>query len=86
MANGTLGDHPLTDILGYGVDVYSPLAADLVRQISALADEKTLRDLGDLLNREYNPYLQPDVAKLEAYLINMRDRLRQEAKDRGFEL
>jgi hypothetical protein len=86
MANGKPGDHPLTDILGHGLEVYSPLAANLVREIARLADEKTLRQLGDLLNQQYNPWLHPDVAKLEAYLVQLRDRLRREAKDRGFEL
>ena len=86
MANGTPGDHPLTDILSYGLDVYSRRAARLVREISRLADERALRQLGELLNQQYNPWENPDVTKLEAYLTQLRDRLRQEAKERGFEI
>jgi hypothetical protein len=85
MPNGKPDDHPLTDILHYGRDVYSSRAAGLVREIAGLADEKALRELGDLLFNKYNEFSNPDVATLEKYLTELRDRLRQEARDRGFE-
>lgn len=37
MPNGKPGDHPLTDILVYGRDVYSARVAALVREIAAIA-------------------------------------------------
>jgi hypothetical protein len=86
MPNGKLGDHPLTDILQHGRDVYSMRAAGLVREIACLADEKTLRELRDLLFTQYNDLYNPDVAALERYLSILRDKLRQDAKDRGFEI
>jgi hypothetical protein len=86
MPNGKPGDHPLSDILNYKTDLYSPLAATLVREIALLADEKTMRALGDLLVREFDPYGRPDVVRLERELNALRDRLRKDARDRGFEV
>lgn len=45
MPNGKIGDNPFTDIIVHGRDVYSQRAAELVRAINALADDKTRRDL-----------------------------------------
>jgi hypothetical protein len=86
MPNGKPDDHPLTDILHYGRDVYSSRAAGLVREIARIADERVLRELGDLLFNEYNEFSKPNVAALEEYLTELRDRLRQDARDRGFEV
>ena len=85
MPNGKPGDHPLTDILIHNRNIYSPEACDLVREIAALADEKTRRELGDLLLTKYNEYSNPNIAELEAYLTGLRDRLKRDAKSRGFE-
>lgn len=84
MPNGKHGDHPLTDILVHHRDVYSPLAASLVREIVALGDERTRQELSDLLIREYEEFSRPDVAKLERYLTELRNRLRP-AAERGLE-
>ena len=86
MPNGKPGDHPFTDIVVHGQEVYSATASKLVREIAALANERTQRELGDLLFLEYNEFAKPDIAKLEAVLTQMRDKLLQEAKARGFEL
>ena len=86
MPNGKPGDHPLTDILVHKRNVYSPLAASLVREIAVLADEKTRRELGDLLFTQYNEFSNPDIPELERYLTGLRDRLKQAARDRGLEL
>ena len=86
MPNGKPGDHPYTDIVVYGHDVYSPRAAGLVREIARLGDEKTRRELSDLLWHEYNESQKPDVEKLERVLTEWRDRLRREARERGFEM
>jgi len=85
MPNGKPGDHPLTDILIYNQNIYSPLARDLVREIAALADEKTCRDLGHLLATKYNEYYKPNILELEQYLAGLRDKLKRDAKSRGFE-
>ncbi|MBV8114456.1 MAG: hypothetical protein JO300_06915 [Silvibacterium sp.] len=86
MPNGTLGDHPMTDILLHGHDVYSSRASALIREIHGLADDKTLRELGDRLLTSFNPYSNPDVSLLEQELGLLRDRLRADAAAGGFEL
>jgi transposase InsO family protein len=72
MPNGKPGDHPLTDILLHNRNIYSPMACALVREIAALVDEKTRRELGDLLLTKYNEYSKPDIAQLEAYLTDLQ--------------
>jgi len=86
MPNGKPGDHPLTDIVNYKRDVYSPRAAALVREIDRLADEKTRAQLADLLSHDYNEFANPDVNKLERILTDMCDRLVRGARERCFEL
>jgi hypothetical protein len=71
MPNGKPGDHPYTDIVTHGHDVYSPGAANLVREIAKLSDEKTRRELADLLYSEYNESDGPHVHKLQTALTEM---------------
>ena len=85
MPNGKIGDHPLTDITIHGLVIYSEHATDLIRRILELADDATKRKLGDRLLLQYNEYQDPDVAKLEAELSEMWERLRAEARERGYE-
>jgi hypothetical protein len=86
MPNGSPGDDPINDILVHEREVYSPLASTLIRQIAALADDKTRRALRDVLGRDYNVHFRPDIAKLEHYLTELHNRLMVEAQERGFEL
>jgi len=86
MPNGKPGDHPYTDIVVHRRNVYSKLAADLVREIASLVDEKSRGQLADLLFSKYNEFERPDVGKLERLLTEMRDKARSDAKDRGFEV
>jgi hypothetical protein len=86
MPNGKIGDHPYTDIIVHGRRTYSSRADELIREIASLADEKTRRELADLLLFEYNELSKPNVAKLERYLTDLRDRLLQDARSRGFEV
>jgi hypothetical protein len=85
MPNGKVGDHPYTDIVIHGREVYSANADALVREIANLADERTRRELQNRLFVEFNEFRNPDVAKLERILIKLRDRLKREARNRGFE-
>ena len=85
MPNGKPGDHPYTDIVIHGRDVYSKTAAALVREIASIVDEKTRRQVADLLFTEYNEFSRPNVAKLEQVLTDIRDNAKQAAKGRGFE-
>lgn len=83
MPNGKPGDHPYTDIVVHKRDVYSKRAADMVREIASLTDEKGKNELSDLLWREYDEFGEPDVGKLERVLTEMRDNLKSKAKSRG---
>ena len=73
MPNGKIGDHPFTDIVVHGRRVYSDTADALVREIDALGGRE---EVADLLWREFDRYNNPDVARLERILTDMRDRLR----------
>ena len=86
MPNGTPGDHPYTDIVIHSREVYSTKADTLVREIANLADESTRRALQDRLMSEFNMYRIPGIARLEQILTVLRDQLRREAQDRGFEV
>jgi hypothetical protein len=85
MPNGKPGDHPWTDIMIHGRRVYSALADQLVRDIAELATDAEQRQLADRLMREYNEHFDPDVARLERELSELRDRLRKRAAERGWE-
>lgn len=86
MPNGKPGDHPYTDIVVHRLPTYSDFADSLVREIATLADERTRRDLADLLLGRFNLFDEPDVAELERTLTGLRDRLRREARERGWEV
>ncbi len=44
MANGTVGDHPLTDILFHKIEVYGREADETIRKISALCSRRELEE------------------------------------------
>ena len=73
MPNGIQGDHPFTDIMIHGRDVYSKLAADLVREIVTLVDERKRNELADMLLNRYDNFDNPNVPELERVLTQMRD-------------
>ena len=83
MANGKPGDHPFTDIVVHGRDVYSPRIAGLVREIAGLADEQSRKALADLLYFQFNEISDPDLGALERALMEMRDALTGTAGDGG---
>jgi hypothetical protein len=47
MPNGSLGDHPLNDILDYQVPVFTPVIDDLIRRLARLASRDRLHDMFD---------------------------------------
>lgn len=85
MPSGKPGDHPYTDIVLHGLDIYSERAAMLVREIASLVDDTGRRQLADLLLADYNEFAHPDIRELERVLAQMRDEARRSARDRGFE-
>jgi hypothetical protein len=83
MVNGKPGDHPLTDILSYGIEVYGPEVDGLVRDVAALSDDRGLRELDDLLLGHRSP---GSAAVLRPRLERLRDDLRADARERGWEV
>ena len=77
--NGKHGDHPLTDILVHNLSVFSPTADALIREIARLGGERELET-------EFNLFKPPPLNIFEAELRAMRDRLKEEAKKRGWEV
>jgi hypothetical protein len=45
--NGKRGEHPLTDILVYGMEIYGPEADELIREISELSSRRELYEWWD---------------------------------------
>lgn len=86
MPNGKPGDHPYTDIITHELRVYSARVDDLVREITRLGDERTIRHLADELLAKYNQYSNPDVEALERELTALRDKLKADAAQRGWEV
>ena len=86
MPNGKPGDHPFTDIVIHGLDVYSSLADKLVREIAKLASDTERRKISDLLYLEYNEYANPNVEELERVLTDLRDKILHDARERGFDV
>jgi hypothetical protein len=84
MASGARGDHPLTDITLHGLPVYSPEVDALVREIVALATDREQRELADFLLA--GPRGRGAAAWLEPRLTERRDRLRDRARERGWEV
>ncbi len=83
MPNGKPADHPYTDIVTHGQNVHSSRAANLLREIAKLSDDKARRKLADLLFSDYNEFSRTDVTKLETVLTERRDKVLQDARERG---
>lgn len=45
--NGKRGEHPLTDILVHGLEVYGPEADELIREVSELSSRRELYEWWD---------------------------------------
>jgi len=83
MANGKPGDHPYTDIVVHGADVYGALCDGLVREIARLGGQT---EVSDMLYERFHPTRAPDLEALALALAALRDRLLAEAKERGQEM
>jgi hypothetical protein len=77
--NGEPGDHPLTDILQRKIDLFSPAASALIREITALGGKMELE-------KKFDWFCPPELERFEAELKALRDRLREEAEESGWEI
>ena len=77
--NGKKRDHPLTDILLYKMRTYSEKADSLIEEIVQLGGRGELERTFDLM-------VPPPIEHFEAALQELRDRLRRQAKERGWEV
>jgi hypothetical protein len=77
--NGNKGDHPLTDILVHNLRVFSEVADSLIKEICDLGGEKEIE-------KQINLFQPPTIDKLEKQLKNIRDELKKNAKERGWEV
>jgi hypothetical protein len=71
MPNGRPGDHPLTDLLKHGREVYGPEADACIRAIAALSEG---HELDDWWSREIAPEEDPAaiLRKAKARLERLR--------------
>ena len=79
MPNGKPGDHPLTDILVHHIIVFSPTVDHLIREIVSLGGRQDLE-------ARWNLFSPPPLTVFEAELQTMRNHLRQQAQERGWEI
>ena len=93
MASGGPGDHPLTDLLLWDLTACGEPVDSLVRDVAALGGE-TVLDAPPWLPRLWDLWLHPTRSEhrdellrdLERDLVELRDRLRQDAQERGWEV
>jgi|HubBroStandDraft_6_1064221.scaffolds.fasta_scaffold00083_29 hypothetical protein len=79
MPNGKKRDHPLTDILYRKLSTFSEEIDELVTEIVELGGRKELE-------QTFNLFAPPPLPEFEQSLKEIRDRLRKEAKQRGWEI
>jgi hypothetical protein len=87
VANGKPGDHPLTDILHWNHEVFGRDADDLIREIVRLGGSEALeRPPLDLVTLDPRYNRDVDLPALEGKLRELRDTLRANARERGWEV
>ena len=79
MANGKKGDHPITDIVSWKIGRFSPTVDAFILDIIQLGGQTELE-------RTFNLFQPPPLDQFELALQQIRDRLRKNAKDRGWEV
>lgn len=73
MPNGKPGDHPVTDIVQYGMRVYSRRIDNLIIEIVSLGGAERIRDL--LVRPLWSARERADLAGLQEILRQVRDDL-----------
>jgi hypothetical protein len=78
MPNGRPGDHPLTDILGYGGSNYPEDINALVKQLALMPGFTSARDrVAKILWEDWSAWqnVKPDFAKVRASLLEVQREL-----------
>ena len=81
MANGKLGDHPLTDILVHNLNVYGGGSDELIRKIAELCSR---RELDEWWDSEIG--WSPDRGSILAKARTRLDQLLRRARQSGWEI
>ncbi len=84
MAAGGPGDHPLTDIVKFNLDVYNETCDELVRNISKYASLQELYELFDWIDNFSASAL--DLEKFENSLKSELLELKKKANNNGWEI
>jgi hypothetical protein len=77
--NGKPGDDPILDIVHYQRRVFSPAIDPLITEIVRFGGREALEKQFDLSK-------PPPLDRFEPELRALRDRLKQEARERGWEV
>lgn len=80
MAAGAQGDHPLNDVLLYGLSVYNKKCDSLIREISKLMDSDSMFELLDWFDENRN------IKEFEKELNAILNKLKKTAKSKGWDL
>jgi hypothetical protein len=84
MAAGGPGDHPLTDIIRFNLDVYNKNCDSLIREISKFVSLDNLFEMYDWFGNQSPQNSQND--KFEIELREKLQELREKAKNDGWEI
>lgn len=77
--NGKKGDDPILDITHWKISRFSPTADALIAEIVELGGR-------DELERTFKLSAPPPIRQFEAELQQLHDRIRNDRKERGWEL
>lgn len=83
MAAGGPGDHPLTDILNFNLDVYNIECDELIRQISKFVSRNKLYEMFDWFDNF--SATENQLKELERNLTQKLEEFKAEARINGWE-
>lgn len=78
MANGRPGDHPLTDLLNYGMSSYPEDINALVKKLAGMRGFELVRErVANILWEDWRAWkdVKPDFAKVRASLLEVQREL-----------
>ena len=84
MAAGGPGDHPLTDILLYNMEVYGKICDDLIKEISKFISRDKMFEMFDWFGNHSVKKVQ--LKKFEKELIDRLQVLKKQALENGWEI